>query len=181
VRMIFAPPADKREEIGKKVRETWLQNLAKAGHEFKSLEDATLWMKKLPSSEQKKYTDAMLVASREIVQPFLAIESEDYFSDYREVAPGCWYPMAGELTIYSTSSEDKRYVSVHQKTKVSDIQIDKPLPEDLFHVAFKEGVQTYDYRYDPPLEYKYKKDRSEKEWEELKQAAKDRAAKSQKQ
>jgi hypothetical protein len=177
VRLAFSPPADKRSEVQEKITQAWLLMLKKKGHEFKDVSEIKDWLKTLPLAEQKKTLDEILASSQTIAAPFLEVETEDCFKDYREVSPGCWHPMSGEFTVHSNTTEGKRYVAAHQTIKVVEVRVNKPIPDDLLRIDMKEGAQVYDFRYDPPLEYKYKKDRTEAEWEELKKAAQARAAK----
>jgi thiol-disulfide isomerase/thioredoxin len=74
------------------------------------------------------------------------------------------------------------FVDMHRDLKIVDVQIDKPLPDDLFTMEFKEGVQVFDRSHDPPLIYKYKKDMPADEWAKIvadaeKQKAQDDAVK----
>ena len=57
---------------------------------------------------------------------------------------------------------------------MTEAAVDGPLPEDLFVADLRDGVQVCDWGHDPPLHYKYKKDRPPAEWQAIVDEAKKR-------
>ena len=91
---------------------------------------------------------------------------EFYLDDYREVAPGFWLPWEHGYTTFEWEDGDV-YASADRALKIVEVQTNPKLADELFEIEFPEGVRTTDWRYNPPLIYKYKKDRSEAEMAEI--------------
>lgn len=66
---------------------------------------------------------------------------EYVFEDYKEIAPGRWYPM--------TQRQGSRSV------RVTELVIDKPLPAVLFESPFVEGMNVHDTRGGVSIDYVY--------------------------
>jgi len=85
---------------------------------------------------------------------------EHWMLDYRQVAPGRWYPMTQGYQIYEKDSDGRAYVNSRRDLKVLQIEIGAPLPDELFRLELKEGIRvrdrrkgylvTYEYRPKPP-------------------------------
>jgi hypothetical protein len=54
---------------------------------------------------------------------------------------------------------------------VTEVRVGEPLADALFTMEFKEGVEVDDDTQNPPLIYKYKKDRTPEEWAAVKKEA----------
>ena len=91
---------------------------------------------------------------------------EHYLDDYREVTSGFWIPWEHGYTTFDVENGEV-YQAGRRELKIFDIQINPILSDDLFDLDLKDGVRTSDYRYDPPLIYEYKRDRTEAEMLEL--------------
>jgi thiol-disulfide isomerase/thioredoxin len=85
-------------------------------------------------------------------------------TDYREVAPGRWMPMAQSYTLFIDKGE---FISSETHLKVVDVRINEPLPESMFHMELVDGVQVHDWGHQPPLHYNYKKHFEPTEWEAI--------------
>lgn len=86
--------------------------------------------------------------------------------DYRELAPGYWFPMTQGYIIYD-GPKNKRFVRSRRDLRIVEVKVNTPLPDNLFIMEFKDGVEVQDYRYDPPLFYKYKANRTPEEWQTI--------------
>jgi hypothetical protein len=83
-----------------------------------------------------------------------------WMSDYREIAPGCWFPMAQGYELYGTDEQGKPYLRSRLDLKVLQVDVNKKLPDELFRIELKEGIQvtdecsgkllTYTYKPEPP-------------------------------
>ena len=81
---------------------------------------------------------------------------EHWMLDYRQVATDCWYPMTQGYQIYEKNSEGRAYIDSRRDLKVLDIEIDAPLPDELFRLELKEGVRVRDRRKGYLLTYEYR-------------------------
>ncbi len=84
------------------------------------------------------------------------VETEHYMLEYREVAPGCWYPMKQGYEIYEEYSEGKYYLYTRRDIETVKVRINEALPEELLTIEFKEGVEVTDRRFGQNTTYMYK-------------------------
>lgn len=96
---------------------------------------------------------------------------EHWNGDYKEVKSGWWFPMTQGYHIFERDGNGKSFIASTRNITVNDIQLDKTLPDELFEIDFKDGVDVNDDRFGGFITYKYKKDRTEQEWEEIRQKA----------
>jgi RNA polymerase sigma factor (sigma-70 family) len=94
---------------------------------------------------------------------------ETWMLDYKEVKPGCWFPMTQGFATYLDQRDVKRNrlkmkttwdrpASDTSELRVLNITVDKPLPADTFTPPpISEGAQVHDHTTDPPLSYTYRK------------------------
>jgi thiol-disulfide isomerase/thioredoxin len=136
----------------------------------KSATEAELvdWLKSLPAETgrrvQCQIEDAVL---QELGQPF----SHFFADDYREVAPGFWFPMLQGYVSFS-SKKGRSFEQGRRELQVVEIKVNQPIPDSLFTMEMKEGVRVVDTRGMPKyrcpcLVYTYKKDRSQAEWQAI--------------
>ena len=68
--------------------------------------------------------------------------------DYKEVAPGCWYPMTQGCELYN-----RKWLTVYQDSrrdlKVTEVRVNEQLPDELFEMQFEPGVRVIDERINP--------------------------------
>ncbi|MHC4691089.1 MAG: redoxin domain-containing protein, partial [Planctomycetota bacterium] len=95
--------------------------------------------------------------------------------DYKEVADGCWYPMTQGYELYDEQWWGKVYLNSRRDLKVVEIRVNEQLPDDLFQMEFKEGVRVVDWRFGGVVTYPYKAERTEQEWREIRERARERA------
>jgi hypothetical protein len=111
------------------------------------------------------------------------ITGQHWTLDYKEVAPGCWYPMTQGYEVYNREQWgpfgwkwwDKVYLSSRRDLKVTEIHVNEKLPDELFEMEFKEGVEVLDRRFGGSVRYLYKANRTEQEWQEIRERARKRA------
>jgi len=106
----------------------------------------------------------------------LAGPTSEYWTDhYREVRPACWFPMNQGYNLFEEDDRLHNLTSGRRDITITRIGIDEELPDDQFQMQFKEGVQTFDHRVPGVAVYKYKKDMTEQEWEQIRAEARKRA------
>ena len=76
--------------------------------------------------------------------------------DYREVAPGCKYPMKQVINSFAKDGTGKAFIKSSQELKIVDIQINEKLADAQFDMELKEGAVVADNRNSRPLHYTYK-------------------------
>lgn len=69
-----------------------------------------------------------------------------WLDDYREVAPGCWFPMTQGYASYDADESGQMYLSFRRDMKVVEVRVNEPLPDEMFRVELKEGVEIQDHR-----------------------------------
>ncbi len=83
-------------------------------------------------------------------------EHEEWFMDYKEVAPGRFWPMRLGDFAYSMNDRGRVVVRSMNEVKVQRIEVDGGLRDDLFTIDMEEGLPVMDYRYDPFVGYRYR-------------------------
>lgn len=140
-----------------KVDQFRLDIAKEAGHPVKNQEAYDTWYESL-SAEQKHQVDASFWKKlRTISVPYFDLWS----SNYREVAPGDWLPMTQGCHSYT---EDGQSTTGECSIHITDVKVNQPLPDSLFHMEFTEGIEVNDWGHQPPLQYKYKKHFTADEW-----------------
>ena len=129
------------------------------GPSIKTLSDWTTWLKGLKPHDFKlavrQWHEAEFGSAR--------VWLRQTFEDYREVAPGCWLSFRQETDMYETDAAQP-FLSLHAEQIIVDMAINKPLPQELFHLDLAEGTEVAtDLRYDPPISYTYRKNQTEAE------------------
>lgn len=76
----------------------------------------------------------------------------------------------------SEGNEIEPFVCLEHEFEITEVKIDQPLQEGLFRFSMKDGVDVADLRYDPPIKYKHKASRTEKEWADIEETARERRA-----
>ncbi len=126
----------------------------------------------LPEVNRLKLRSRIDEAMFDYVQPL----AENYLDDYREIAPGLWFPEKQGYTLYDPKLKEHA-ISLRRDLRVVKVEVNKPLDDNLFTIPLQDGIQVYDERHDPPLIYKQKANRTEEEWQDmLDEAARNRPA-----
>ena len=166
---------------GRLYRQTWLlpnyknpkfneqvifQKIAREN--VKNYKDWERWNKTLSPAESLQAWRDLKTAEFEFTRPV----DHHVFDDYRKVAHGCWLPFRQTLYRYDSQSAEITLQSRSEQL-VTDVQVNKSLPDDLFHIDLHDGVPvTTDRRDDPIIRYKYNKNQTEDDRIELWKAAK---------
>lgn len=100
--------------------------------------------------------------------------SEHWNGDYKEVKPGWWFPMTQGYHLFERSDNKNSFIVSTREIAVEDVRVDETLPDELFVMEYKDGVEVNDDRFGGFIVYKYKKDRTEEEWDEIRQKARQR-------
>ncbi|HEX8324723.1 MAG TPA: TlpA disulfide reductase family protein [Tepidisphaeraceae bacterium] len=104
-----------------------------------------------------------------------------WMDDYREVAPGQWFPMTqgyeirdwplggyGILTLTAAEATTRPCISLSRELRAVSVTVDQPLPDALFEPpAIPDGVEVVDRRRTPMLLYKHKRDMTPAEWAKI--------------
>ena len=83
---------------------------------------------------------------------------ERWTLDYREVAPGFWFPMTQGRELYEEESKDEPYLRSRQDLKVVEVRVNKQLPDKFFKIELKDGVTVGDKRSGELRTYIYESD-----------------------
>lgn len=102
------------------------------------------------------------------------LSSEHWTGDYKEVKPGWWFPMTQGYHLFNRDENRNSFIASTRDIKIEDVQVDQTLPNELFVMDYKDGVEVNDDRFGGFIVYKYKKDRTEEEWAEIRQKAQQR-------
>ncbi|HEX4069610.1 MAG TPA: M56 family metallopeptidase [Planctomycetaceae bacterium] len=133
-----------------------------AGAAVKTYPQYQAWIKSLSPVEQAHAAHRLMTALAEHSPPKRA-HFHQTFADYREVAPGRWLPFHQSVDNFSFDGPEP-FVEAHIEQQVTEVHVDKQLPQDLFHVELEDGVPVRtDWRYDPPIDYTFRKNQTEAE------------------
>lgn len=81
---------------------------------------------------------------------------EYWMSDYKEIKPGCWFPMKQGCDAFVADTSARPYVDVHTDLKVVDVRVNETLPDELFKMKLEEGVKVVDSRRGRTRTYEFK-------------------------
>jgi thiol-disulfide isomerase/thioredoxin len=164
----FGVPNDLAEGV-------WLAAMRKAGKaDVVSSRDWRPWLETLALEER-------LAAERRLSEeifPLVRIHSEVYPADYLRVVPGGWMPrlytMISSYPDWDAVEKTGRYTYVVDRVEVevTELKVNEPLADESLAVRIPEGGKVYDWRFDPPVEYAFQKDRTEEEIRALAEEAK---------
>jgi len=98
------------------------------------------------------------------------VRREIYPTDYVEVVPGGWMPR--RYTLISThpdwdvvkkTGKYTAYKVRRYEVEVTELKINEALSDQSLTIEIPEGGKVYDWRFDPPAEYEFRKDLTEEE------------------
>ncbi len=144
------------------------------GQQFKSHREYYRWRAAQPLDERRamdrEYHAALLPASRPQVEHVLL--------DYRELAPGSWFPMTQTCDIFLEEPDEAGAygVAAHRELRAVEVKVNERLPDGLFRLELVEGVHVYDQTHDPPLHYRYQRNMPTEKWEAIVATAQEREA-----
>jgi hypothetical protein len=82
--------------------------------------------------------------------------TEHWMNDYRQVSAGCWFPMTQGVEICPVDNFLKPADKSRRDLKVLEVKVNEKLPDDLFRIELREGVEVADNRFGRTATYKYK-------------------------
>lgn len=136
------------------------------GIDFKNAEEMKKWYGERTEEEKEKLRTS--TRSIDIYFEYARPMYETFFGDYREIAPDVWCPFQHTDYWYTESYGQRHFDSPISRRdyKVVEIEVNEPLPDELFALPMIEGIRVNDFRYgrENILTYTYKKDRTPEEW-----------------
>jgi RNA polymerase sigma-70 factor (ECF subfamily) len=133
---------------------------------FKNLADVIKWSRTLPAKQGR----ALVNEFQTRVHRTNRAAIEHLMLDYKEVAPGCPFPMTQGYAINS-GDYSKSIVQSRRDIRVVEVTVNQPLPDQWFTMEMIEGVKVSDRLSDPPLTYKYKKNMTAEDFDKATQEA----------
>jgi len=132
------------------------------GRSFATLQEYTNWYlteyEQLPVEKKwalsKAWTESI---DWEKAQPTLIVR----FRDFREIAPGIWWPFREDRA--QGLRGDKAFEYMRSEYAVDQVRTDVDLSETVKALRPKEGERVQDQRYAIPVNYTYRAERSEAE------------------
>ncbi len=103
------------------------------------------------------------------------LRSEFWTDRYREVRLGCWFPMCQGYKSFDHDDALRSFLSGWRDITVTQLEVDRDFPDELFQMEFKEGVRVFDQRFGGLVHYRYKKGMTEQDWEQIRAEARTRA------
>lgn len=125
------------------------------GPEIKSEQHLySVWLPKQSKEERIRIYREIEKAKHEFSVPL----RRHKLGDYREVAPGCWLPFHQISESFNLESPQSFLERTHEYV-VQEAAVNQPLDEALFQYELYDGMQvSTDWRFDPPISYKYRSD-----------------------
>jgi hypothetical protein len=84
--------------------------------------------------------------------------TEHWVSDYKEVAAGYWLPMTQGYELYGDDSNGESCLQARRELKVLEVRVNEQLPDELFRIELKKGIQVVDSRSGHTTRYTYEPD-----------------------
>ncbi len=169
---------EKKLDFQKHFFELWLDSLKVEGFLAEHEDEARAWVVQRQEAEpdlferlQAKVHSRLEDQNPLTPRPFV----EHVFKDWREVAPGRFFPFEQGYTMWFHDFENVGRVSFIRPIRVTELAVGRLQPDELFAMEMKEGVQVHDWGHEPPLHYKYKKDFTPEEWSQILAEAEEQA------
>lgn len=140
-----------------------LDHLRRGGHDFRDEKEYAQWYRSRSPEEVRALDLEFSAAMLKLTDPIF----EFGLADYKELRPGCWFPMTQTYTSLFLDDDGQNAVEMTQTLKVTEIDINEPLPDSLFEVKFKAGAQVVDLTSNPPLIYRHKEKFTPEEWAKI--------------
>ena len=135
------------------------------GLDFESVDKAEVWVKGLSEEEHQSLAKKVIDITFDMSRPL----SEFFFDDYRELAPGVWFPAHQGYALYDTdvTDADESCIVANREVDLVEAKVNELLPGSLFQMEVPDGAQVNDWSHEPPLFYKQNKDRTPEEWRQI--------------
>jgi thiol-disulfide isomerase/thioredoxin len=134
-----------------------------AAVELKTARDWTPWVEALGP-------EARLDARRRLSEnlfPSMRVRTEIYPAGYVEVVPGGWMPRRftaiSRYPDWDAVEKTGRYTYVVDRVDitVTELKVNEALSDETLTIRIPEGGKVFDWRFDPPAEYEFRKDMGE--------------------
>jgi hypothetical protein len=83
------------------------------------------------------------------------IDGRHWLTDYRQVAPGCWFPMNQAYATYERDESGRTYMSARRDSRAVEVHVNERLTDDLFKLELRAGAEVADSRFGPVRIYRY--------------------------
>ena len=133
-----------------------------SGLDFAAISEVRPWLESLSKDEQQQYHERLKVEQFELTRLFF----EHYMDDYRELAPGFWFPAVQGYPIRDLE-DNSGVLTGSRELRLVEAKVNEPLDDSLFTIELKDGVNVDDLRYDPRISYKQQADRTPEEFAKL--------------
>ncbi|UCD76774.1 MAG: TlpA family protein disulfide reductase [Phycisphaerales bacterium] len=146
--VISTVPADLTDAV----TEAFAQKIAaRWGREFQTYTEFWEWKNEQSAEDQRELDRERQTALREYSRPMV----EHFLLDYREVAPGRWFPgLQGYAMFAGEMDENGQYpITMQRELRLVEIRINEPLDDGLFTLKMEEGVQVNDFRFEVMYDY----------------------------
>jgi hypothetical protein len=110
------------------------------GHAFQDGKELSAWFKSRTPAEAAVVEREKSANLARLVDPIY----EQWLSDYREVAPGCWLPMTQASNLFFMDEDDRLAIEETHELKITELKVNVPLPDVLFRVEIPEGAKIND-------------------------------------
>lgn len=146
---------------------------AQRGKKVADWNEYAAWTKSLSADEQRQIEREYFRR----LEPHALLQFVNFYSDWKEVAPGAWLPMRMGYDHYDTfdiAENEPAPLTGSRRMKVVEVEVNPKLPDAMFAIEMKEGVEVNDWGHNPPLFHTVKKDRTPQEWQAIQDDAKRR-------
>lgn len=92
---------------------------------------------------------------------------ESWFSDFRDLGHDRWVPFREDFLFFQHENQKSIFLETKRVTTITEILLDQQIDDELFKVELTDGARVTDENYQPPLRYKFKKEMSEDEWQQI--------------
>jgi thiol-disulfide isomerase/thioredoxin len=142
----------------------YLSAAAKAAkREFHDSDEFSQWWESLSDAERMEidlpFQEAMFARS----QPWVIFDLDEY----REIAPGFWFPARQRATQFESDADGAHFLSGTREQQLVESRVNQKLDDALFELEFPDGTVIVDASYKPPMVYKQDSKRSPAEWNEI--------------
>jgi thiol-disulfide isomerase/thioredoxin len=125
---------------------------AKHGKQLRTFEEFMKWVDDLEPEKGAAIAHGFMARCHPTDKP----KHEAWMLDYKEVKPGCWFPMTQGFATYK--GPFARPSAESGELRVASVRVDGALAEAMFTApALREGATVYDNTGDAPFSYKYRK------------------------
>jgi len=143
------------------------------GATIASFEQMARWIETLTQTQRKEIHDEIEFATN----PTALASSDDWTLDWVELKPGCWFPRKQSYTHLNNAASHeglpdaaayaRPWIEMRREIHIDQVQVDAKLPDSMFVMTFKDGVDVCDNSRDFLMIYKSKHDRTAEGWAQI--------------